>query len=448
MIAAAGIVVTLLAVLCQVIQLVVSIRRRDELRDETGDPWDGRSLEWATASPPPAFNFAVLPNVHGEEPYWEIKQRAIETQHLSAEPEYEPIEMPAQQPDRIRHRLLRHADRLCADLAHLVAGRRRSLRGLRGLRRGSPGATRWRTKSRPRRSRASTGRGARPAPAGSSGRFARVSRHEHGHLPRAAAARRRSLLRSGRAFDGAGRGGRGRSLATGHGEGGPASKRVIVGYGFWIFLLSDIVMFSCFFAAYAVLQTATADGPSGREFFDPMRVAMETGLLLTSSFTCGLSAVATEARSQLWTQVVLLVTGLLGVGFLMLEVQEFASLIAAGAGPQRSAFLSAFFTVVGCHGLHVSVGLLWLGTMMAQVFVKGFRPDDHAPAALLQPVLARARHHLGRAVHHRLPDRTRPMSENDTLCRRRRPRLHGCGRSQRREKASAAMCSASSSRSR
>jgi cytochrome o ubiquinol oxidase subunit III len=175
------------------------------------------------------------------------------------------------------------------------------------------------------------------------------------------------------AYDIAGLGG-GRSFATGHGEGGPASKRVVVGYGFWIFLLSDIVMFSCFFAAYAVLQTATADGPSGKDFFDPVRVAMETGLLLTSSFTCGLSAVATEARSQLWTQLSLLVTGLLGVGFLMLEAQEFASLVAAGAGPQRSAFLSAFFTVVGCHGLHVSVGLLWLGTMMAQVFVKGFRP--------------------------------------------------------------------------
>ncbi len=175
------------------------------------------------------------------------------------------------------------------------------------------------------------------------------------------------------AYDITGLGG-GRSFATGHGEGGPASKRVVVGYGFWIFLLSDIVMFSCFFAAYAVLQTATADGPSGKDFFDPVRVAMETGLLLTSSFTCGLSAVATEARSQLWTQLSLLVTGLLGVGFLMLEAQEFASLIAAGNGPQRSAFLSSFFTVVGCHGLHVSVGLLWLGTMMAQVFVKGFRP--------------------------------------------------------------------------
>jgi cytochrome o ubiquinol oxidase subunit I len=84
-----GIVVTLFGVACQVAQFVVSIRHRDELRDELGDPWNGRSLEWATSSPPPAFNFAVLPNVHGEEPYWHIKQRAIETQQLAAEPDYE-----------------------------------------------------------------------------------------------------------------------------------------------------------------------------------------------------------------------------------------------------------------------------------------------------------------------------------------------------------------------
>jgi cytochrome o ubiquinol oxidase subunit 1 len=77
---------------------VVSIRHRNELRDEMGDPWDGRSLEWATASPPPAFNFAVLPNVEGEEPYWEIKRRAIETQQLADEPDYQPIEMPRNSP--------------------------------------------------------------------------------------------------------------------------------------------------------------------------------------------------------------------------------------------------------------------------------------------------------------------------------------------------------------
>lgn len=160
--------------------------------------------------------------------------------------------------------------------------------------------------------------------------------------------------------------------ATGHGEGGPASKRVIVGYGFWIFLLSDIVMFSGFFAAYAVLARETAGGPTGRELFELPRVALETAFLLASSFTCGLAAVASERRNPLWTQAGLLVTGLLGSAFIVLEVQEFAQLIAAGAGPQRSAFLSAFFALVGCHGLHVSVGLLWLGTMMAQIWVKGF----------------------------------------------------------------------------
>ncbi len=172
-----------------------------------------------------------------------------------------------------------------------------------------------------------------------------------------------------------GRGHGGGHSATGHGEGGPASKRVIVGYGFWIFLLSDIVMFSCLFAAYAVLQTATAGGPAGRDLFDPSRVALETACLLASSFTCGLSAVATEARSHLWTQVCLLVTGLLGLAFLSLEAMEFARMVAAGNGPDRSAFLSSFFTVVGCHGIHVTAGLLWLGTMMAQVFFKGFRTD-------------------------------------------------------------------------
>jgi len=96
--AGVGILVFMCALACQVIQLVVSIRRREELRDFTGDPWNGRSLEWSTASPPPAFNFAVLPNVQGEEPYWHIKRRAIEAQQLTAEPDYQPIEMPRNSP--------------------------------------------------------------------------------------------------------------------------------------------------------------------------------------------------------------------------------------------------------------------------------------------------------------------------------------------------------------
>lgn len=164
-----------------------------------------------------------------------------------------------------------------------------------------------------------------------------------------------------------------RAPAPGHGEGGPASERVIVGYGFWIFLLSDIVMFSAFFAAHAVLQNATAGGPSGHELFHRSSVATETACLLLSSFVCGLSAVATEARKEFWTQTALLVTGLLGAAFLMLEFREFAEMVAKGAGPQRSAFLSSYFALVGCHGAHVTAGLLWLGTMMAQLLAKGFR---------------------------------------------------------------------------
>ena len=96
--AAVGIVVMAAAAACQIAQLVISIRRREALRDETGDPWDGRSLEWATPSPPPPFNFAVLPQVQGEEPYWHIKRRAIETQHLSAEPQYPAIALPRNSP--------------------------------------------------------------------------------------------------------------------------------------------------------------------------------------------------------------------------------------------------------------------------------------------------------------------------------------------------------------
>jgi cytochrome o ubiquinol oxidase subunit 3 len=166
-----------------------------------------------------------------------------------------------------------------------------------------------------------------------------------------------------------------RAEATGHGEGGPSSKRVVVGYGFWLFMLSDIVMFSAFFAAHAVLQNATDGGPSAADLFHRKDVAIETAFLLVSSFTCGLASVAVGARSLWWTQGWLFVTGILGFGFLDFEVDEFRRLIADGAGPQRSAFLSSFFALVGCHGAHISVGLLWLGTMMAQISAKGFRPN-------------------------------------------------------------------------
>ena len=164
-----------------------------------------------------------------------------------------------------------------------------------------------------------------------------------------------------------------RADATGRGEGGPASKFIVVSYGFWIFLVSDIIMFSAFFAAFAVLRSAAADGPTGAQLFDLEHTAIETGVLLASTFTCSLSSVAADFRRLLWTELALLATVLLGATFLTLEVSEFAGMIAQGAGPDRSAFLSAFFALVGLHGLHVFCGLLWAGTMMAQVLVKGYR---------------------------------------------------------------------------
>ncbi len=153
------------------------------------------------------------------------------------------------------------------------------------------------------------------------------------------------------------------------------SERIIVGYGFWIFLLSDIIMFSAFFATYAVLSGKTAGGPDGSKLFDLDNTAAETALLLVSSFTSGLASLAAHARNVLWFQIAMAVTFALGAGFIGLEVTEFAGLVAMGDGPTRSAFLSAFFALVGCHGLHVTLGLLWLLTMMAQAAAKGFRPE-------------------------------------------------------------------------
>jgi cytochrome o ubiquinol oxidase subunit 3 len=163
--------------------------------------------------------------------------------------------------------------------------------------------------------------------------------------------------------------------ASGAAHGGPASKRIVTGYGFWIFILSDMIMFSAFFATYAVLLGQTAGGPSGHELFDLRNVAIETGCLLLSSFTCGLATIAAGVRNERWFQAAMAVTCLLGLAFLALEGREFADFVARGAGPTRSAFLSAFFTLVGCHGMHVSAGVLWLLTMMAQVLAKGFRAD-------------------------------------------------------------------------
>jgi cytochrome o ubiquinol oxidase subunit 3 len=156
-------------------------------------------------------------------------------------------------------------------------------------------------------------------------------------------------------------------------EAGTAEKRIVVGYGFWLFLLSDIVMFSALFAAYAVLVHATAGGPTPAQLFNEVGVAIETACLLASSYTCGLMSLAIRSRRYVGFYLSAAVTFALGAAFLTLELREFSGMIAIGAIPQRDAFLSAFFTLVGCHGLHVAGGLIWLTVMMTLVALRGFR---------------------------------------------------------------------------
>jgi cytochrome o ubiquinol oxidase subunit 3 len=155
---------------------------------------------------------------------------------------------------------------------------------------------------------------------------------------------------------------------------GPATAAVVAGFGFWLFLLSDIIMFAALFAAYAVLSGASAGGPTAAELFDKRHVFLETVCLLASSVTCGFGAIAVTRRHSGAMYLSMAATFVLGATFLGMEVKEFAGMVAAGAGPSRSAFLSAFYALVGTHGLHVTAGLAWLVIMLLQVATLGFQP--------------------------------------------------------------------------
>jgi cytochrome o ubiquinol oxidase subunit III len=146
--------------------------------------------------------------------------------------------------------------------------------------------------------------------------------------------------------------------------------------GFWLYLMSDLLIFAILFATHAVLGRSYAAGPSGADLFDLPLVAVNTGLLLVSSITYGMAMIAMQHGRQANVLRWLAVTGVLGLGFLSLEMYEFAHLIHEGAGPQRSAFLSSFFTLVGTHGLHVAFGCIWLFTLMAQVRRHGLTREN------------------------------------------------------------------------
>ena len=154
-----------------------------------------------------------------------------------------------------------------------------------------------------------------------------------------------------------------------HGDGGTL-------FGFWIYLMGDSLIFAVLFATFGVLGRNYAAGPSGADLFDLWLVAVNTGLLLLSSITYGFAMLEMDKDRARKTLAWLGVTGLLGAAFLAIELYEFAHLIHEGATPQRSAFLSSFFTLVGTHGLHVTFGIVWLVTLMVQVRRYGLIADN------------------------------------------------------------------------
>lgn len=155
-----------------------------------------------------------------------------------------------------------------------------------------------------------------------------------------------------------------------HAEGGSTML------GFWIYLMSDCLIFAVLFAVYGVIGGNYAAGPSPKDLFDLPLVAVNTAMLLLSSITFGFAMLAMESKRIRLTQIWLVVTALFGAAFVAIELVEFAHLIHEGAGPRRSAFLSSFFTLVGTHGLHVTFGLIWMLTLMAQLARHGLIPAN------------------------------------------------------------------------
>lgn len=142
-------------------------------------------------------------------------------------------------------------------------------------------------------------------------------------------------------------------------------------FGFWMYLMTDFVLFASLFAVFLVLRSAAFDGVSGTQLFSLPYALIETLVLLTSSFVCGLTLLAARAGSLRRVLLGLCTAGLLGVVFLVMELSEFGRLIASGQGPEQNGFFSAYFTLVGTHGLHIALGLVWLIALMISLYMRG-----------------------------------------------------------------------------
>ncbi len=153
--------------------------------------------------------------------------------------------------------------------------------------------------------------------------------------------------------------------------------------GFWIYIMTDCVLFATLFATYAVLHGNVFGGPAGKDIFNLPFVLAETLILLTSSFTMGLATIMAAKGNRHQAYTWLAATFILGFSFLMMEISEFGSLIIDGNGPSRSAFLSSFFTLVGTHGLHITVGLLWILVMLWRFYKHGLKKQDLHRLSLL-----------------------------------------------------------------
>ncbi len=330
-------------IILMLVQIYVSVRDRKRNLDLTGDPWNARTLEWATPSPPPFYNFAVVPKADELDAFHEAKKRGLPPPPKK----YAPIHMPKNHRCSADSQHLDPGVVLRPGLAHLVDGRgqlhrddrdpdRAVLRRGRGLlrqfRRG--GAHR---SGQPGQVEGGTRMNLLTRPELASDTQAHEDHHEHDH---------------------------------GHEQGG---MKV---FGMWVYLMSDLVLFGSLFASYAVLSTAYAGGPTGKDLFSLPFVMAETFLLLVSSITYGQAVLAMHRLDKAAVLRWLGVTFVLGASFIGMEIYEFSHLIHEGAGPSTSAYLSAFFALVATHGLHVASGLIWMAVVMHQVYSRGLTPTN------------------------------------------------------------------------